>query len=219
MKYEEKLLLILNAINEAREMSNDTGAIHLYATRVNGLSDFDENEVWDILYKLEHQEKIIKVHGFPYSLNERVAIAIDDYLYNRDTYFTIKLLDTFDNWTKNHIAKLKPSSSLSFDKKTGKLVIGNKSVTFRREAFRTHMLSLLLANNSSKEKLWNWDEIIEQIEDTKDFELSKESKDRFYPACDGLQKTIAQKIGINDFLIFNNSTVQVNPKYLHEKVS
>jgi len=50
--------------------------------------------------------------------------------------------------------------------------------------------------------------------DTKDKAATKENKNKFYPACDGLTKHIASKIGVNDLLIFNKSTVQINPKYI-----
>lgn len=104
-------------------------------------------------------------------------------------------------------------AKLSYEPKKGILVVEGKQVKLNKESFRAKILELLLKDDKSKTKEWSWDEVIEEIEDTKDAELTKENKDKFYPACDGLQKHIALKIGINDLLIFNKSTVQINPKY------
>ena len=60
----------------------------------------------------------------------------------------------------------------------------------------------------------SWDEVIEEIEDTKGKEATTENKKKFYPACDGLAKHIASKTGVNDLLTFTKSTVQINSKYL-----
>lgn len=102
---------------------------------------------------------------------------------------------------------------VSYEPKKGILVIDSKQVKLNKESFRAKILELLLKDDKSKKKEWSWDEVIEAIEDTKDADLTKENKDKFYPACDGLQKHIALKIGINDLLIFNKSTVQINPKF------
>ena len=92
--------------------------------------------------------------------------------------------------------------------------VESKKVKFKKESFRAKLLELLLKDDKSRKKEWSWDEVIEEIEDTKDKEATTENKKKFYPACDGLSKFIAQKIGVNDLLIFNKSTVQINPKYL-----
>ena len=102
----------------------------------------------------------------------------------------------------------------TYDPKKGLLSIGTKTVKLNKDSFRAKLIELLLKDEKNKKNEWSWDEVIEAIEDTKDAELTKESKNKFYPACDGLTKHIASKIGINDLLIFNKSTVQLNPKYL-----
>lgn len=104
-------------------------------------------------------------------------------------------------------------AKVSYEPKKGLLVVEGKQVKLNKESFRAKILELLLKDDKSKKREWSWDEVIEAIEDTKDADLTKENKDKFYPACDGLSKHIALKIGINDLLIFNKSTVQINPKY------
>lgn len=108
----------------------------------------------------------------------------------------------------------KVTTKVTYNAQKGELDIEGKKVKFKKDSFRAKLLELLLKDDKSRKKEWSWDEVIEAIEDTKDEELTKENKNKFYPACDGLSKHIASKIGVNDLLIFNKSTVQINPKYL-----
>jgi|GEM_PF-1791793 len=122
-----------------------------------------------------------------------------------------------DEKPKTNNIKIDPKKvkqKISYNPQKGELDIEGKNVKFKKDSFRAKLLELLLKDNKSRKKEWSWDEVIEAIEDTRDEELTKESKNKFYPACDGLSKHIASKIGVNDLLIFNKSTVQINPKYL-----
>lgn len=103
---------------------------------------------------------------------------------------------------------------VGYDPKKGELNIEGKIVKLNKDSFRAKMIELLLKDNKSLKKEWSWDEVVEKIEGTLDLDKTEENKKKFYPACDGLSKFIAQKIGVNDLLIFNKSNVQINPKYL-----
>lgn len=118
--------------------------------------------------------------------------------------------------TKTENLKIDPktiTTKVSYNSQKGELDIEGKGVKFKKDSFRAKLLELLLKDDKSRNKEWSWDEVIEVIEDTKDKDLTKENKKKFYPACDGLSKHIASKTGVNDLLIFNKTTVQINPKY------
>lgn len=115
---------------------------------------------------------------------------------------------------ENKPATSKKDQLVNYNSKKGELDIEGKKVKFKKDSFRAKLLELLLKDEKSRKKEWSWDEVIEAIEDTKDHNLTKEKKKKFYPACDGLSKHIASKTGVNDLLLFNKSTVQINPKYL-----
>jgi hypothetical protein len=106
------------------------------------------------------------------------------------------------------------STKVTYDPKKGVLDVEGKKVKFKRDSFRAKLLELLLKDSKSTKKEWSWDEVIEEIEGITDIDILKENKKKFYSACDGLSKHIAQKIGVNDLLIYSKSTVQVNSKYL-----
>lgn len=209
MTGNEKLLKILNAIQEARKASVNPFLVNLYITKADDLDEFDPNEIYDILYKIEHQEKVLEIENVP------SIVDPGSYIFSLpQTYFSIKLLDNFDKWCKRFYPEKKSTELINFNNITGELTINNKSVFLQKEAFRTALIALLMKEGKNRNKVWIWDEIIGKIQDTEDSNVLMENKKRFYPACDGLQKLISHKIGINDFLIFNNSTVQINPKYL-----
>jgi len=108
----------------------------------------------------------------------------------------------------------KVTAKVAYNAQKGELDIEGKKVKLNKDSFRAKLLELLLKDDKSRKKEWSWDEVIEAIEETKDKEATKENKNKFYPACDGLTKHIASKIGVNDLLTFTKSTVQINPKYL-----
>lgn len=108
----------------------------------------------------------------------------------------------------------KEKVKVSYNSRNGQLDINGKTVKFKRESFRAKLLELLLKDDESRQKEWSWDEVIEEIEEVSDSYTIEQNKNKFYSACDGLSKHIALKTGTNDLLIFNKSTVQINPKYL-----
>jgi hypothetical protein len=211
MTSNEKLLKILNAIQEARKASVDPSIVNLYLTKADGLNDFDANEIWDILIKIEHDEKVLKIESVPKIVDIHAGTDTEKAIYNTQTYFSIKILNPFDKWLLKLLPSETPLKGLYFDDKTGKLTINSKTITLRRSTFKSGLVIALLSN---KKKDWSWEEILGEIEHLEGEKVPLEFKEKFYPACDGLQKSISQKIGLNDFLIFTTSTVRINPKYL-----
>lgn len=111
-------------------------------------------------------------------------------------------------------SNVKEAVKVTYNAQKGELDIEGKKVKLNKDSFRAKLLELLLKDGKSRKKEWSWDEVIEAIEDTKGKEATKENKNKFYPACDGLTKHIASKTGVNDLLTFTKSTVQLNSKYL-----
>lgn len=218
MSYEGKLTLIIKAILEARKVSDSPDLINLYITKVNGLDIFDVNEIWDILSKMEKEEKVIKIENYPSELNLRLATNLDDVLNNVQAYFSLKILDNFDPWSiyidADNIGIKSKSAILNFDNRTGLLNIGSKTAKFRSHTFKSNLVELLLKNKANRKRVWSWDEIIEQIQGINNQEELIKNKKKFYPACEGLQTSIAQQTGTNDFLIFDSTTVHISSKYI-----
>lgn len=103
----------------------------------------------------------------------------------------------------------KGKSALSWEYKNGTLFINGKEAHFR-QGFRRELIALLCKNPKTVKKLWEWDEVFEEI-DGSEPDISK--KNSFYEACKGLSENIASKTGITDFLVYDTNTVKVNPSY------
>ena len=214
-------------INEQIQLTNKTTvSIHLLPSLVRFSALFPADTIgmrdkycetrWDSL-------KYLKEKGF-----------IDEFKHNSafhrwDTVVTVtlklskfdefyrKIRDEYEEKPKTESLKIDPkkvTAKVTYNAQKGELDIEGKKVKFKKDSFRAKLLELLLKDDKSRKKEWSWDEVIEAIEDTKDEELTKENKNKFYPACDGLSKHIASKTGVNDLLAFTKSTVQINSKYL-----
>jgi hypothetical protein len=126
----------------------------------------------------------------------------------------IKRNKTTDKDEKPKTENLKTDpKKVTYNPQKGELDIEGKKVKFKKESFRAKLLELLLKDYKSRKEEWSCDEVIEIIEGITDLDLIKEKQKKLYPACDGLTKHIASKIGVNDLLIFNKTTVRINPKY------
>jgi hypothetical protein len=101
-----------------------------------------------------------------------------------------------------------------FDKATNTLFIGN--TPYKTKGFRLQLLTLFFKNEKAKIKDWQLDNLFDRLEgkeSTATEDYQKFSK-RLYSACDGINKQISIKTGINDFLIFTKKTAKLNPKYI-----
>lgn len=111
MTYEEKLDLIINEIVEARKRTRAGQPAKIFVDKRSEILRYIIlQEVYDILLKLQDDEKIIKVQSFPSDLDERFVADLNP---NTD-HFAIKILSSFDNWYEKYlIAKKSKLENLS----------------------------------------------------------------------------------------------------------
>ncbi len=222
-------------INEQIQLTNKTTiSIHLLPSLVRFSALFPADTIgmrdkycetrWDSLKYLKEKGFIDEFkhnsafHRWDTIVTVTLKLSKFDEFYRKikDEYVKRNKTDRKEEKPKTNNLKIdtkKVAIKVTYDPQKGELDIEGKKVRLNKDSFRAKLLELLLKDDKSRKKEWSWDEVIEKIEDIKDADLTKENKEKFYPACDGLQKHIALKIGINDLLIFNKSTVQINPKY------
>ena len=223
-------------INEQIQLTNKTTvSIHLLPSLVHFSALFPADTIgmrdkycetrWDSLKYLKEKGFIDEFkhnsafHRWDTIVTVTLKLSKFDEFYRKikDEYVKRNKTDRKEEKPKTNNLKIdtkKVAIKVTYDPQKGELDIEGKKVRLNKDSFRAKLLELLLKDDKSRKKEWSWDEVIEAIEDTKDEELTKENKNKFYPACDGLSKHIASKTGVNDLLIFNKSTVQINPKYL-----
>lgn len=219
-------------INEQVQLTNKTTVtIHLLPPLIRfsvlfpadsiGLRDKYCEARWDSLKYLREKDIISDfkhnegLHRWQTTVIVSLKLSKFDDFYKKIRNEYLKRNKVEDEKEENlKIDPAKLTAKVTYNAQKGELDIEGKKVKFKKDSFRAKLLELLLKDDKSRKKEWSWDEVIEEIEETKGKEATTENKKKFYPACDGLSKFIAQKTGINDLLIFNKSTVQVNPKYL-----
>ncbi len=99
MTYEEKLDLILKAIIQARKSAVKEQSVKLYINDDNGLSPIGKDEVRDILYKLEVEEKILSIN------NTYNRLLPSDQQPKNPSYLLIDIRIGFDKWYSNYLIK------------------------------------------------------------------------------------------------------------------
>jgi len=223
-------------INEQIQLTNKTTvSIHLLPSLVHFSALFPADTIgmrdkycetrWDSLKYLKEKGFIDEFkhnsafHRWDTIVTVTLKLSKFDEFYRKikDEYVKRNKTDRKEEKPKTNNLKIdtkKVAIKVTYDPQKGELDIEGKKVRLNKDSFRAKLLELLLKDDKSRKKEWSWDEVIEAIEDTKDEELTKENKNKFYPACDGLSKHIASKTGVNDLLAFTKSTVQINSKYL-----
>lgn len=223
-------------INEQIQLTNKTTvSIHLLPSLVRFSALFPADTIgmrdkycetrWDSLKYLKEKGFIDEFkhnsafHRWDTVVTITLKLSKFDEFYRKikDEYVKRNKTDRKEEKPKTNNLKIdtkKVAIKVTYDPQKGELDIEGKKVRLNKDSFRAKLLELLLKDDKSRKKEWSWDEVIEAIEDTKDEELTKENKNKFYPACDGLSKHIASKTGVNDLLAFTKSTVQINSKYL-----
>ena len=223
-------------INEQIQLTNKTTvSIHLLPSLVRFSALFPADTIgmrdkycetrWDSLKYLKEKGFIDEFkhnsafHRWDTIVTVTLKLSKFDEFYRKikDEYVKRNKTDRKEEKPKTNNLKIdtkKVAIKVTYDPQKGELDIEGKKVRLNKDSFRAKLLELLLKDDKSRKKEWSWDEVIEAIEDTKDKELTKENKNKFYPACDGLSKHIASKTGVNDLLAFTKSTVQINSKYL-----
>ena len=99
MTYEEKLEIVVKAIDEAIKITPPGYNTKLKITHENKLKDLDLDDTASILYQLQDEHRVIEIVSLA---NTKNPTGFDPYAEELD-YFVIKVLDTFSNWKKRQI--------------------------------------------------------------------------------------------------------------------
>lgn len=97
-----------------------------------------------------------------------------------------------------------------YNTSSGTFSIHDKTISFKKDMFRAHVLTLLTSKASNKE--WSFGDILKKINGM-DMPVKKDM-DKVYYACNGINERIAKEALIPDFLLVTTLTVRINPKYL-----
>lgn len=212
---------LLEQIKDQFQFSQSDKFIFSFVSSTYDIEGYDGRDIDELtngyLKALEYLKKIGILKDYLHtemSLDAEITLNLSTFLETMDKIKKIKQAKEIIKPTKPITStSIGKTSKAAYDSNKGVLSINDKIVKLNKDSFRAKLVELILKDEKSKKKEWSWDEVIEVIEGTKDKEFTKENKNKFYPACDGLSKHIALKTSINDFLLYTKSTVQLNPKY------
>lgn len=215
----KEIYIVLTQIEEQLQINQSDSFNFGFVSSTQMLEGYEAEDVDNLMEGyvriLDYLKKLGVIKDYSHgvmSVDADITLNISNYYELLDKVKTIKSKE--DKPIENQMPIQKSKNKMTYDPQKGTLELEGKKVKFDKDSFRAKLLELLLKDDKSRKKEWSWDEVIEKIEDITDPDVLKENKQKFYSACDGLSKHIAQKIGINDFLIYNKSTVQIKPKYL-----
>jgi len=104
-----------------------------------------------------------------------------------------------------------------FDSEYGILRFANKEILIaKKKGVENNQVRLLSTLIKDIARWWSTDEILEEWEGV-DARLQNFSKNIFYDAAHKLNKTVAVKTGITDFLEYTTKKYRINPLYLKDK--
>lgn len=218
----EEIYSLLVQIEDQLQLSQ-SGSFHLHF--VNSIHDVEGYGFEDIddltnnyAERLNYLQKIgvVKEHSQGVrSLGADITLDVTRYLEIKEIAERVKqTIDEASGASQKETVQTDNKVLLHYDPDKGLLNLNGQIVKLNKDSFRAKLLELLLQDDKNRKKEWSWDEVIEKVQGTDDLDTLKENKKKFYPACDGVSKFIALKIGVNDLLIYTKSTVKINSKYL-----
>lgn len=218
----DNVYFILLQIQDQFQLAQSEKFSFSLVTSIHEIQGYESDDIDELtngcINVLEYLKKIGVLKEYSHaemSLDANIVLDINKYLDVLEVAKKIKgVKENVEPTNPTIPTKTNEKSPLSYDPKKGVLNVEGKPVKLNKDSFRAKILELLLSSVQNRKKEWSWDEVIEKIQGVDDIDTQKENKSKFYPACDGLSKHIASKTGVTDLLIYNKSTVQINPKYL-----
>jgi len=138
----------------------------------------------------EIEETEEEYFGYPYGQNfENLNKAIKEIMCSNENLKT-----------NNH--------NMVFNKNTGILKIGNKSLEFRKFTNQHYLLEVIFENRESRDKDWQFSEISEDNNSP----LGGFSDKKFHNIANAIKHKITEKTGIEKFFITTTHSIKINKK-------
>ncbi len=132
-------------------------------------------------------------------------------IYIQDSIDKGDMLEELLNYHRNGGSSTVKVEEVKYNKKTAELIINNIIINIMADTNQHYLCKILFASKASIKKTWEIDKIVEAWGEYPDDLESWKSK--IYQTVRQLNQKIKAETGINKFIIYNNKTVLVNPKY------
>ena len=163
----------------------------------------------------ENPELTFTFYNFMGISGEMETIRSGKASQNDVVFFKVKdfrsFAQRFHNYITTELVKAETDKKLEYDDKQSTLYFADETIKIAKRA-QSDAHDLLRIVFKDRSKLWNNDEILEELK----FNLTKSKvpKNKVYQAGQAVNRIIAQETKIKDFLTLTTKTVAINKKYL-----
>lgn len=109
----------------------------------------------------------------------------------------------------NSVVKVK---KVKYNSKDAELIIDDRKVNLRADSNQHYICKILFSDNESVRKTWEIVDIVESMGEH--YSNPKYWKSSIYHSIRHLNEKIQIQTGLNKFILYDNKTIIVNPKYL-----
>ena len=120
-----------------------------------------------------------------------------------------ELLEYFKSGGSNTVKVTK----VKYNKKTAELSINKQTIKIKADTNQHYICKILLANKSNMTKIWEAYDLFEAIGER--VEVHDDWLSKIYNTVRHLNDKIKSETGIDKFILYDNKTVLVNPKYIN----
>lgn len=123
-----------------------------------------------------------------------------------------EMLEELLAYFKNGGSDIVKVKKLSYNSKNAELVIDDRKINLRADSNQHYLCKVIFENEISVKKVWEIDDIVQAIGEY--LFTERNWKSRIYNTIRHLNDKIQSQTGISKFIIYDNKTIIVNPKYL-----
>lgn len=194
------------------EFSNFTNTINEFNSYKNSKDDYllrttsiETTDVGNIKLRTIQQTQL-QVQSLQEDFNQHKNNFTED--SKKKDEMLKELLDYYQNGGSN-IVKVK---KVTYNKKNAELIIDDIKINIRANTSQHYICNVLFADKETIKRVWELDDVVEAIGEH--IWTDKNWKSIIYNTIRHLNNKIQIQTGIEKFILYDNKTIIVNPKYL-----
>ncbi len=133
-------------------------------------------------------------------------------IYIQDAIDKDDMLEELLDYQRNGGSSTVRVKKVKYNKKTAELIINDKTIIIKADTNQHYLCKILFASKASMIKLWENYEIVEAMGEDPD--IMEGWMKVIYNTIRHLNEKIKSETGFDKFILYNNKTVLINPKYL-----
>ena len=143
------------------------------------------------------------------SLEEKIEEMNKNFI--EDSKKKDEMLEAIFDYFRNGGSSTVMIKKVKYNKKTAELAIDDKLISIKADTNQHYLCKILFSSKASIKRTWEIDEIVEAMGEYHD--IQKGWTKKIYNTVRHLNQKIKAETGNDNFILYHNKTVLVNPKY------